>query len=295
MALGIGPIVGGALQAGAAIYGMTRDKNADDDRQIEQQRRLTEMQKDANKEAMENSAAQQMKMWNDTNYGAQKDHMIAAGLNPGLMYGMSGGGGVTTGSATQQGVGGGQAASAAATEQNKLAMGMQLAQQGLMIAQAEKTRAETENLKAGTGKTEVDTATGKLDLDTKQKTQGATIQTIEETAAKALADAVRSQQQQVITEETMNSQIEKIKTDAIGAMIENEARKSGIELNAARIKEIAVNIEQRWRGQEIDVENNKRMTEAMLWGAGIHAAGSLVNGIVNVAGKGVPNVVKHIK
>lgn len=225
MALGIGPIVGGALQAGAAIYGMTRDKNADDDRQIEQQRRLTEIQKDANKEAMENSAAQQMKFWNDTNYGAQVKHMEAAGLNPALMYGMSGGGGATTGGASQQGVSGGQAASAAATEQNKLAMGMQLAQQGLMIAQAEKTRAETENLKAGTEKTGVDTETGKLDLDTKQKTQEATIQTITENAAKTLAQAVQEQQKQVITEETMKEQIRTIQEEAISKILRNEGEK----------------------------------------------------------------------
>ncbi len=40
----------------------------------------------------------QMKTWKDTGYGAQMEMMKEAGLNPGLMYGMSGGGGQTTGS-----------------------------------------------------------------------------------------------------------------------------------------------------------------------------------------------------
>ena len=41
----------------------------------------------------------QMDMWNKTNYGAQVQHMIDAGLNPALMYGSAGQGG-TTGSQT---------------------------------------------------------------------------------------------------------------------------------------------------------------------------------------------------
>jgi len=40
----------------------------------------------------------QMDMWNKTNYGAQMEHIKNAGLNPALMYGMSGGGGTTAGS-----------------------------------------------------------------------------------------------------------------------------------------------------------------------------------------------------
>jgi len=40
----------------------------------------------------------QMDMWNKTNYGAQMEHIKGAGLNPALMYGMSGGGGTTAGS-----------------------------------------------------------------------------------------------------------------------------------------------------------------------------------------------------
>lgn len=52
------------------------------------------------KKALEQQNAAQLDMWNKTNYEAQKEHMKAAGLNPGLLYGMSGGGGATTGSAS---------------------------------------------------------------------------------------------------------------------------------------------------------------------------------------------------
>lgn len=222
MALGIGEAIGGALQAGGAIYSAFRNPASEDARQIRQQQKFTDMQSKANNEAMKNSAAQQLEMWKKTGVVGQKEQMLEAGINPATMFGMSGGGGVTTGSASQGGVSSGQAANAAATEANKLTMGMQLAQMGLMTAQAEKTKAETENLKAGTGKTEVDTAAGKLELDTKQKTQEATIQTITETAAKTLAEAVQAQQKQVINEETMKDQIRSIQEEAINKILKNE-------------------------------------------------------------------------
>lgn len=221
MAFGIGDGIG-IVGTGLGIYNAFRNKDSDDRRHIRQQQKLTDMQAEANENAAERSQERAMEMWNATNYGAQKEHMIKAGLNPALMYGMSGGGGATTsGGGQEAGVGMGQAANAAATESNKIAMGMQLAQMGLMTAQAEKTKAETKNIEAGTEKTGVDTATGKLDLDTKTKTQEATIQTITETAAKTLAQAVQEQQKQVITEETMKDQIRTIQENAINAILKN--------------------------------------------------------------------------
>jgi hypothetical protein len=52
----------------------------------------------------------QYEMWRKTNYPAQVKMLKEAGLNPGLMYGMSGGGGTTTGSQTGASVSGGSGA-----------------------------------------------------------------------------------------------------------------------------------------------------------------------------------------
>jgi len=78
----------------------------------------------------------QMDMWNKTNYGAQMEHIKNAGLNPALMYGMSGGGGTTAGSQ------GGGSASKGSSQQ-----GRQMDMSNLLVgAQAEKLKEETKDI-----------------------------------------------------------------------------------------------------------------------------------------------------
>ena len=88
-------------------------------------------------------------MWNKTNYGAQMEHIKGAGLNPGLMYGMSGGGGTTAGS---QGGGGAQSGGAPQVKESDVSgqgaiMGLQNAGQlALMKAQENKLNAEAKKI-----------------------------------------------------------------------------------------------------------------------------------------------------
>jgi hypothetical protein len=82
----------------------------------------------------------QFDMWNKTNYKAQMEHMKKAGLNPALMYGMSGGGGSTTGSQ-----GGGSQAMGQAPKYNP----MDIAQLGLIDAERKLKEAQARNLDSG--------------------------------------------------------------------------------------------------------------------------------------------------
>ena len=66
------------------------------EQQTKQNQDLIFQQIDAHKQIANNNRIEQMKMWNDTNYKAQVNHMKEAGLNVGLMYGTGGGGGSTT-------------------------------------------------------------------------------------------------------------------------------------------------------------------------------------------------------
>lgn len=307
------PLVGPAVNLATNLFGI--GENRQDERQIRQQQKLTDMQAKANQEAADRNQERMFDMWNKTNYGAQKAHMEAAGLNPALMYGMSGGGGTTTGGGSgESGVGGGQAANAAASMGATSGMGMALGQAALMAAQVKATEAQAKKTEAETAKISgIDTAVGEaqagmldvskriaeIQLKVAGQTTEAQIRTIEEGAAKMLAEAVQAQQRQVITEETLEEQIQKIKTESIGAMIDNEVKRSGVQVNEARIQEIANSIQQRWKdlqlqGKSIEQskENTETIAEAMLWGAGIQAGGNLVKGIVDIATKGRGGVVE---
>ena len=84
-------------------------------------------------------------MWDYTNYENQKKHLEAAGLNPALLYGMSGGGGATAAGA--QGMGAGIASGhEMGIKQQGRGMGLQAAaiasQINLNDSQAEKNRAD---------------------------------------------------------------------------------------------------------------------------------------------------------
>lgn len=135
----------GMAAAGAAtILGIGQKKQ--DKRQINQQTKLQELQIKGQKELADYQQQQQMDMWHNTNYDAQKKEIEKAGLNPALLYGTSGGGGTTTGAGIAGGVSGGDAANSAQTSQANIAMGMQLAQLELMKAQTEKTKAEADKI-----------------------------------------------------------------------------------------------------------------------------------------------------
>lgn len=124
-------LIGGGL--GLLLGGMN------DRRQIKQQEKLTEMQVGAQKELTEFNREQQLKMWNDTNYGAQMNHLDKAGLNPGLLYGGGGGGGATA-QVSAGSAGGGQAQQNPGEIMQSMGMAIQLE---LLKAQKENIEADT--------------------------------------------------------------------------------------------------------------------------------------------------------
>lgn len=139
-----------------------------DRRQINQQQKLTDMQLAANKQMTDYSYQKQIQMWNDTNYSAQMQQMERAGLNPALLYGMSGGGGTTTGTGASSS---GGAASAPQGGQEILGMLQTKSQLNLQSAQAEALKATAAKDNAIAQKTAgVDTQ--KTTIETKSITQG---------------------------------------------------------------------------------------------------------------------------
>ena len=115
-------VVGSAseyLQRGAdKVFGIDRKQE-----QIDQQRKLQDLQIEGNKSMLDYSSMLQRKMWDYTNYSNQRKHMEEAGLNPAMMYGMSGGGGSTVGNAS------GSVSGATASTESQLRAN-EIAQQG---------------------------------------------------------------------------------------------------------------------------------------------------------------------
>jgi len=105
-------------------------------------RKLMELQYNNQRELNQQGHDLQFDMWNKTNYGAQKRHMLEAGLNPALMYGSAGASG-TTGSQS------GGSASMGSSQQGKV-MDLQNMLVGAQIkdlnAGAEKKKAEADKL-----------------------------------------------------------------------------------------------------------------------------------------------------
>ncbi len=136
---------GSALTSiGGSLLGMI-GQNARARRQHNRQKELMNIQLGNQKQLNQQGHELQMDMWNKTNYGAQKEHMLEAGLNPALMYGMSGGGGATAGS---QGGGSAQGGNAAAPMDigNALQIGLMKSQIALQNSQAGKNVAETKKI-----------------------------------------------------------------------------------------------------------------------------------------------------
>lgn len=129
-------------QLGGAALGIEMEKGQNR-RQIRQQEKLQELQIKGNKEMTDYQKMKELEMWKATSYPAQMAMMKEAGINPALMYGMSGGGGTT--------VGGGGAGVSGAAASGSSGQGMTGAGMGLMMnAQVELLKAQKENIEADT-------------------------------------------------------------------------------------------------------------------------------------------------
>lgn len=183
--------------------------------QFQNEKELMGLQHAYNKDAAAYTQGLQKEMWDYTNYENQVKHMKAAGLNPALLYGMSGGGGSTAGSAQASGVGnpGTQA----------VGMGLEAAQifSNIRLTNAEASKAEAEAEKTSGVDTEL----------TKAQTE---LTTFNATLANEKGKLTREQvetQKQITSKVTQEARLLMTQADIAEETKENEIQKSAQELN----------------------------------------------------------------
>lgn len=216
-----------------------------DRRQLRQQQRLQALQMQGNKSMMDYSFQKQLDMWKATSYQAQVEQMKLAGINPALIYGMSGGGGQTTG--TPQGsVTGADAPKGGQEIQTAIGMGLQMQLQKAQIqniqAQTEKTKGESANLPATGEKIKTETASllqgienaksqkALTDIETelkqieqyiKGKTQNMAISIISTAAQEANEKLEVLKNDRTISDATKQDKIDQIRANLIGTWLDN--------------------------------------------------------------------------
>lgn len=162
----------------------------------------------------------QLEMWEKTNYPAQRAMMEKAGLNPALMYGQGGGGG-TTANITSGNV----SAPTAEGQKGEIGMAMQMglmqAQQELIKAQTDKTKVETK-VTEGAGTEQILANIEQIKTLTKKYGLEAEGQTFENTLKDVQSNVAQK------TEEEAIKQIQ-IATQKLGAETQQAMAKSNVD------------------------------------------------------------------
>ena len=164
------------------------------------------LQADYNKQQAEYTNELQKNMWDYTNYENQVKHLEAAGLNPGLLYGQSGGGGTSTGSASAAGVSQGESMAVTAGLQARS-----------LMAEINKTEAEAKLANATANKTAgVDT------IKTNAETQlTGSIMSLNETREALIKSEIPLNEETV---KKINAEVENLEASLKGILADSEVK-----------------------------------------------------------------------
>lgn len=302
----MGPLIAQAANTGLGIL----TGAIENEMQFGLQKRLNAEQLKNSKNMMDFQQMKQMEMWEKTGYGAQMEQMAKAGLNPGLMYGMSGGGAQTTGniSATAQG---GQASRANIATMTGMGIQQQLAQAqikhleaqaDLTTAQAEKTKgtdtaesqARIEALQQGVDNErqrfqllKLEETLKQIENFEKQATQENRMEFIEYQTRQAMKHLEIVENEAFISNATINEKIAIIGQEALGAAIRNALTQAQIKLTAEQITQMKEHIKQGWKGLSLQTDQQAiNKFEAELKQA--------FPGIMNVGGRIINDAIESV-
>lgn len=269
-------LIDAAAQTGQNLVntglGLVLEKH-NDARQLRQQGKLQNLQIQGQEQLTDYNMGKQLDLWKQTSYPAQMEQLEKAGLNPGLLYGQGGGGGQTASIAQ------GSVSSGEAPKGGGEIMGMALMRAQIQNIQAntQKTVAEAQNVpktganidastssllqgienqKAQQALTEMQTSIASIEEEIKGKTQNVAIAMAQTELAKQTAVMHSLEAQGNIDQKTMNDKIQIIRQQAMGAVLQNEYTRAGINKTKQETDSIANQMTLVWA----QLENSKDQT-----------------------------------
>jgi hypothetical protein len=246
----------------------------------------------------------QKDMWDYTNYGNQMKHIKDAGLNPALMYGMSGGGGTTAGSQSGGSAGGGSYKHAPYMDMSALMMGAQI--QNLQ-ANTDKTESETENIKEQTTNeaggvrnqlsANVDNLEAKTSLMQAQKELTDILKNKTTKEIERMEEEVKQLKEQIIALETQN-RIDKATADqkikivdyqVIEAGLNNTLKNAQIKLTNKEVTAIVKRVQMEYEKLDVQKRGLKLDQDKFEWNKKVEKFANELKAeypsLVNVSGK----------
>lgn len=292
----VGNVINGVQAVKSLFQNQDKINAKNDARQINQQGKLNEVNAKTSKELADYEQGLKMKMWNDTNYSAQMRQANEAGLSKMAVLGAGGSGTTAQSASVGSGSVGNGASNASATQQADVMSEMAKAQIANLNANTEKQKVEAGKI----GGVDSDNAGAELKWKEIQNriagaTENDTIDIVRNEMNKQIEELKHLKDKTGTNLNTYTERITGIKAEAMGAVIQNAVMKQGIEVDKAKIKEIANNILMRAKeldvtkeGQAVSERNMQELTKAMLIGAGINAVGNLAGDLIGLTGKRGP-------
>lgn len=212
-----------------------------------------------------------MRKWNETNYGAQVEHLRKAGLNIGLMYGQAGQGGQSQAIKADGGNSGNMGAGSLMGIGMKTPIEVALAKSQIELqeSQADKNKAEAtkisgvdtdeattriasltqgiSNQKAEKELIDIQTSMQKTLTDIQNATKDSQIEQAMWNVKRQMFETYSIGLQNKVDEQTVNDKVNIIKYSAIQEALNNELIKANIGKTKEETKAIAENIMQKWK------------------------------------------------